>query len=98
MEAWTLLCVSIVNGGLDVDCLPIIDWLCVSLTLNNGNNKLPLSIPRPTVPLADEDLLRHRYHMLTRNLPGIDLTLQRVQGSLIATHIGEVSLEMNRDR
>ena len=32
--------------------------------------------------------------MLTHHLHGLDPTLQMVQGSLIATHIGEVTLEM----
>ena len=36
--------------------------------------------------------------MLIRYLPGLDSSLQRVQGSLIATDIGEVAVEMRRDR
>ena len=44
------------------------------------------------------DLLRHRHHMLTCHLPGLEPALQRVQGSIIATHIREAAVEMRRDR
>ena len=36
--------------------------------------------------------------MLTRHLPGLDPSLQRFQESLIANHIGEVVVDMSRDR
>ena len=97
MEAWTRLHGAIVDGGLEVDCRPIIDWICVALTLKTGNDKTPLSMPRPTVPLADGDLLRHMQHILTCHLPGMYPSLQRFQGLLIATHIWEVAVDMRRD-
>ena len=36
--------------------------------------------------------------MLTHHLPGMDSALQRVQGLLIATHTGEVMVNMRKDR
>ena len=36
--------------------------------------------------------------MLTRHLPRLYPNLKKVQGSLIATHIGDVAVEMRRDR
>ena len=36
--------------------------------------------------------------MLTHHLPGLDSALQQVQGPLIATHIGEVTVNMRKDR
>ena len=98
MEAWTRLCGAIFDVDLDVDCLPIIDWLRVSLTHNTVNNKLPLPMLQPTAPLANGDLLYHKNHMLARHLPGLYPALQRFQGLLVANHIREVSLEMRRDR
>ena len=89
---------AIINVGLEVDCCPIIDWICIGLTLSAGGGKSPLAIPLPTAPLADGDFLRHRRHMLTRHLPGLDPALQRVQGSLITTHIGEVTVDMRNNR
>ena len=55
-------------------------------------------MPRLTAPLADGDVLHHRHHMLTRHLPRLDPALKRVQGLLIATHIGKVAVYMKRDR
>ena len=55
-------------------------------------------MPRPTAPLFNGDLFRHRHHMLTLHLPGMYPALQRFQGSLIATHIVKVAVEMRRDR
>ena len=48
--------------------------------------------------MADRELIRHRHHMLTHHLTRLDLALQRVQGSLITTHIGDFAVEMRRDR
>ena len=78
MEVWTRLCRTIFDGGLEVDCSPIINWLCDALTLKTGDEKSPLFMPRPTVPLADGDLLRHRNHMLSCHLVRLYPTLQRV--------------------
>ena len=92
MDSWTHLCDVIVDGDIEVDCLPIIDWLYVALTLKTGDDKSPLAMPRTTALMADGDLLHHRHHMLILHLPRMDLALQRVQGSLIVTHIGEVAV------
>ena len=77
-----------------MDCCPIIYWLCVALTKMVVSDKSPLVMPRPTVPLADGDLLRHRNHMLNQTPPELYPTLQRVQGSLIVTHIWEVMVQL----
>ena len=39
----------------------------------------------------------HRHQILTRLLPRIDPTLQSMQGYLIATHIKEVAVEMQKE-
>ena len=92
MDSWTHLCNVIVDGDIEVDCLPIIEWLYVTLTMKTGDDKSPLAMPRPTALMADGDLLRHMNHMLILHLSRMDLALQRVQGSLIVTHIGEVAV------
>ena len=53
---------------------------------------------RRIVPLADGNLLHHCHPMLTQHLPWLDPALQRLQGSLIATHIGEVTVELWQER
>ena len=80
VEAWNHLHGTIVNGGLEVDFCPIIDWLYVALTLKTGDEKSPLDMPRSTVPTEDGDLLRHRNKMLTHHLPMLEPALQRAQG------------------
>ena len=97
-ESWTHLCGSIVNGGMEVDFRPIIDCICVALTLKARDEKSPLAMLQPTVPLENRDILRHIHHMLTRHLPRMDPDLQRFQGLLIDAHIGEVAVDLSRDR
>ena len=91
-EAWTCLCGIIIGAGQEVGCRPILDWLGVALTKNVGKNKSTLDLPLPTAPLANRYLILQRHHMLTQHLPGLHPAVQRVQGSLIATHIGEVAV------
>ena len=95
--SWTSLHGAISNRGLEVNFRPIIDWILVSLTLKNGDYKSPLAMLRSAAPLADGDLLQHRHNILTCHLPRMYPSLQRVQGSLIVTHIGDVVVEMSRD-
>ena len=83
VESCTLLRNTIVERGLEFDCFPITDSLRIYLTLKTGDEKLPLTILRPTAPLANLDLLWYRHHMLTHQLPGLDPNLKRLQGSLI---------------
>ena len=97
-EVWTCIHGDIVNRGQEVDCQPITYLICVALTKEAVNNKLPLAILQPTVPLADRNVLHHCHHMLTQHLPGLDPALQRVHGYLIATHIGEIAVELWQDR
>ena len=59
---------------------------------------MPLSLLHRTAPLADGDLFHHRQHILTRHLPVIDTSLKRVQISLIATHIREVTVKIQQER
>ena len=91
-EAWNRLRGAIVDGGQEVDCRQIIDWLCVAPTKKVGDDKSTLALPRPTAILSDRDLLHHRHQMLTRHLSRLDPALQRVHESLIAIHIREVAV------
>ena len=90
VEAWTRLCRSISDRILEVDCRPITDWLCVTLTLNTGDEKSPLAIPRPTVPLEDGELLQKRHHMLTCHLPRLEPALKRVQDFPLRPTLGRL--------
>ena len=98
-EYCSCLHVAIVGDGSTVDFRHILDWLRVALTRKRGTYQpSPLAISRPTAPLVDVYLTRHRHQFLTRHLPGLFTVLQRMQGLLITTHIGEVVLDMRQDR
>ena len=93
--AWSRLQGAIVDARGEVGCQTIIDWIRIALMNNSGEDQpYPLAIILPTAPLADVDLIRHCHQILTCNLPGTNPTLQRVQGYLIDTHIGEVAVEI----
>ena len=42
--------------------------------------------------------MRHCHQILTLHLSGLDPAMQRVQGSIMATHIREVAVDMQRDQ
>ena len=52
----------------------------------------------PTAPLEDEDLIHHLHQVLTRHLTRLDPALHLVQGPLTPKHIGEVVVDMLRNR
>ena len=55
-------------------------------------------MPRSTATLTDGDLICVCHQILTYHFPGIVPALQRMQGSLIDTHIGEVVVAQVRER
>ena len=81
-DAWTRLRGVIVDGGHEVD-----SWPKITLMKKMGDEKYPLDLLQPTMTLDDGDLLRHCHYILTQHLLGLEPALQRVHGSLIATHI-----------
>ena len=97
-EAWTHIRGAIVDGEQEVDFWPILDWLIISLTKKVGNDKSTLAMPQPTIPMANGYLLRHHHQMLNRSLPGMEPSLQSVQGLHIATHAREVAAKLREYR
>ena len=53
---------------------------------------------QPTASLSNRKLFQQRHRILNRHLLGMYPALQRFQGLHIATHIGEVVVEMRRYR
>ena len=98
-NTWIRLRGGIIDSGSEVDCKPILDWLWVSLTWNiRDDQPFPLTMNRTTTPIMGGDILRHCHHILVCHPPGQDTALQQSQGSLIATHIGEVAVYLQQDR
>ena len=95
VEAWSCLCDAIFDARATFYFHPIIYWIWVTLTRKSGlDQPSPLAVSQPTTPLVDGKLMRHRHQVLTRHPPGLDSSLHNVQGSIIATHIGGVVVEM----
>ena len=57
----------------------------------------PLFMYKPMEPLMDKVLLKHRSRILVMHLSGIYPETSRLQGSLIATHIGKVAVDLRQD-
>ena len=57
-----------------------------------------LDLYRTTVPLINDSLLRHKHNILVRDLPGLDTSISRVQGSLIATYVGQGSVKQRQNQ
>ena len=58
-EACTCLCNAIIDGAQEVGYCPIINWICVALTMKVVDDKSPLAMPQHTAPLSDGELLRN---------------------------------------
>ena len=87
-EAWTHLCGSIITGGLEVYCCPIIDWLRVDLTLKAGNYKSPLAMPHLLQRALDNTAWRLSFRALIVATPGM-LKLTLALGFLV-DHRGDL--------
>ena len=66
------------------------DWLQIVLVRYATSTLSPQLTADPTAPLADAVLLKHCHAVLIRELPGIDHSLSRATGFLIATNIGDL--------
>ena len=98
VEAWRRLRGAIVDTVAEADCLPISRWTQVDSTSKGGDDQLyPLAMPRTTNTVMDEGPIHHQNNIPIRHLPGQDPFLQHFQGSLIASHIGEVTVELLHD-
>ena len=76
---------------------PIVDWLRVDLKKKSGEDQQStLTMHRPSAPIVDGELLRHRHNILVRHLLRSDSSIQCAQVSLINTHIGEVEVKLCR--
>ena len=96
-EVWRFLRGSIVYNRDVVDCRPIVEWLRVALTKNSEEEQPHYpEMTRPTSLLMDGDLIRQCHQIVTCHLPGIDPVVQYMMGSLIATHTGEVAVDLQQ--
>ena len=75
-EACIFLYGGIINAGVTVDCRPILHWIQAIITIKIGEyQSSPISIPQPTDPPGNGNLMRHRHQVITYQLPRINPTL-----------------------
>ena len=80
----------LVTANLEAYFRAVIDRLCVALVFSALNSLYPLLTSETTASLDATMLLKHRHAMLIRNIPGLDLSVIRTMGYLIATDIREL--------
>ncbi|MHA7856415.1 hypothetical protein [Marinobacter shengliensis] len=92
-----LVGVATADGRLDA-LAPLVDWLALASThqaQDQGHSVLARNYP--SVPLADATLLAHRWSLLTRDLPGLDLSNQNLPGfQQVAIQVGALASEIRQ--
>jgi hypothetical protein len=76
-----------------VNCAPLLQWLRLALTRDGAATASVLVQPIPTVPLADAQLIQHRWDLVTRDLPVLDPTQVQHSAQHIAASIGALAHE-----
>ena len=101
-EAWTTITTALVQDSRQDACLPLIDWLRVdSFRRQKGTapatNLGAVDIAFPTVS-ADEQLDRHRWNVLTRDLPALGGNTTSTGGGFSQQQFVQLLSTMRTDR
>ena len=87
-QAWESVRAQIVADGREADCMPLIHYLRLALTITTpGDTESPLAVDPPTVPLADIFLLDRRRQILEDDFPALNAALADVHQNQIAAEI-----------
>ena len=89
-EAWQRLRGELVTDNLEADYWEVVDWLRFALVCSAPNAFYHLFTAKNIDPLVEAVLLNHQNDVLIWDLPGLDPSLSRATGYLIATNIGEL--------
>ena len=103
-EAWSILTTALVQDSHQDACLPLVDWLRVaSFRRQKGaapaTNLGPMDVAFPTVS-ADEQFDRHRWNILTRDLPALNgnITPTGANGGISQQQFVQFLSSMRTDR
>ena len=88
---------ALVTANLEADCRVVINWLRVALVCSAPKALSSLLTSDPTATLVDAVLIKYCHAVLTRDLPGLDPSMSRATGSLIATNIKDLVLEQSSE-
>ena len=98
VEAWNLLCRSIVDAAAEAACCPIIDWLRAAIVRSGPNTYSALVVLDPLAPIPDALPLQHRRRLLLSHLPSLDTSINRAAVTRIAETVVEVAVELRETR
>ena len=98
VELWNHLCGAIVNSAAKAAFWPIIEWLRAAIVRSVPNTHSVLVVPKPSVPLPDALLLKHRHRLLLSHLHVLNPSINRTARTRIAETVGEVSVDLRETR
>ena len=87
-EAWVSIGERIHSENKQVECLALLDFICVAITCVNLGNHSFLAIVPPTAPVVDLNLLEHRRRILERDFLALNMALPQLQQNQIAQQLG----------
>ena len=97
-DAWNVVKDQIDADNNAVSCTAVVDYLRAAITLTTVNALPALALAvDPVAPLADQDLMIHRRHILENDFPLLNTTQHSIQQNQIATQLG-VLIQDNRQQ
>ena len=90
VKAWQRLWGDLVTANLEAEFWAVLDWLQFALVRSALNFFSHLLMYERTTPLTDSVPLKHRHAVLAWDLPGLNSSLSRSTGYLIATNIRDL--------
>jgi len=101
-QAYEAVSAMVVADGMQIACAPLVDWLratCTCITANGAPTEAsPLAQMPLGAPVADADLLRHRWEFVARDLPALDPAQIQHGAQHIAATIGQLATEQRITR
>jgi len=101
-RAYADVLARVTADGTAVACAPLMDWLraaCTRITINGANSEAsPMAQMHPGAPVADAELLRHRWELVSRDLPALDPAQVQHSAQHIATSIGQLATKTHMTR
>jgi hypothetical protein len=90
---------KIVTNGLQLQCAPLINWMCATCTANNPGEAISRAgHPFLRVPFDDSALLEQGHMLVLAKLPGLSFALTTVRASQIESKLSEVVKQLHNVR
>ena len=80
----------LVAANLEDDFCAVLHWLRVALVCSAPNSLSYLGMEKPTAALFNAVMLKQRYVVLIRDIPGLKPSVSPAKGSIIADNIKDL--------